>query len=116
MENRCRFALEVVEAVVKEIGAEKVRGVVCRELPFVPSMPLCFSNPVHFCVSAFFAGHVPLTASCRAHDSLLHFNGLPASASALQTGIRLSPFGGFLSAQDSNPVGSTSYLLEQLNK
>lgn len=25
VENRCRFALEVVEAVVKEIGAEKVR-------------------------------------------------------------------------------------------
>ncbi|KAI7840032.1 hypothetical protein COHA_006238 [Chlorella ohadii] len=55
VENRCRFALEVVEAVVKEIGAEK-------------------------------------------------------------TGIRLSPFGGFLSAQDSDPVGSISYLLEQLNK
>ncbi|PRW44569.1 12-oxophytodienoic acid reductase [Chlorella sorokiniana] len=55
VENRCRFALEVVDAVVKEIGAEK-------------------------------------------------------------TGIRLSPFGGFLSAQDSDPVGSVSYLLEQLNK
>ncbi len=35
---------------------------------------------------------------------------------APQTGIRLSPFGGFLSAQDSDPVGSISYLLEQLNK
>lgn len=34
----------------------------------------------------------------------------------VQTGIRLSPFGGFLSAQDSDPVGSISYLLEQLNK
>ena len=34
----------------------------------------------------------------------------------LQTGIRLSPFGGFLSANDSDPVGSTTYLLEQLNK
>ena len=29
VENRCRFALEVVDAVVKEIGAEKVSGRQC---------------------------------------------------------------------------------------
>jgi len=34
----------------------------------------------------------------------------------LQVGIRLSPFGGFLSASDSHPYALTTYLLEELNK
>lgn len=55
IENRCRFALEVVKAVADEIGAEK-------------------------------------------------------------TGIRLSPFGGFLDAFDHHPYASVVFLLEELNK
>jgi 12-oxophytodienoic acid reductase len=55
IENRCRFALEVVAAVVEEVGKDKV-------------------------------------------------------------GIRLSPFGGFLSATDAHPYALVSYLLEELNK
>ncbi|OVA08073.1 NADH:flavin oxidoreductase/NADH oxidase [Macleaya cordata] len=42
MENRCRFALEVVEAVVKEIGAHRV-GV--RLSPFADYMETGDSNP-----------------------------------------------------------------------
>lgn len=55
IENRCRFAIEVVKAVADEIGADKV-------------------------------------------------------------GIRLSPFGGFLSATDTHPYALITYLLEELNK
>ncbi|KAL4420266.1 hypothetical protein ABPG77_003445, partial [Micractinium sp. CCAP 211/92] len=55
IENRCRFALEVVKAVADEIGAEN-------------------------------------------------------------TGIRLSPFGGFLDAVESHPYAAVVYLLEELNK
>ncbi|KAJ0883497.1 putative 12-oxophytodienoate reductase [Helianthus annuus] len=42
LENRCRFALEVVEAVVKEIGADKV-GI--RLSPFADYMQSGDSNP-----------------------------------------------------------------------
>ncbi|KAJ4828179.1 12-oxophytodienoate reductase 2 [Turnera subulata] len=42
LENRCRFALEVVEAVVKEIGADKV-GI--RLSPFADYMESGDSNP-----------------------------------------------------------------------
>ncbi|KAI3959864.1 hypothetical protein MKW92_015199, partial [Papaver armeniacum] len=42
LENRCRFALEVVEAVVKEIGADKV-GI--RLSPFTDYMESGDSNP-----------------------------------------------------------------------
>lgn len=55
IENRCRFALEVMKAVCEEIGSKKA-------------------------------------------------------------GIRLSPFGGFLDAEDSHPYAITTYLLEELNK
>ena len=55
IENRCRFALEVVAAVAAEVGPARV-------------------------------------------------------------GIRLSPFGGFLSATDDHPYGLYAYLLEELNK
>eukprot|EP00887_Chlorella_sp_A99_P005008 scaffold4.g5008.t1 len=55
IENRCRFALEVVRAVVEEVGADRV-------------------------------------------------------------GLRLSPFGSFLSATDSHPYALTTYLLEELNE
>lgn len=55
IENRCRFALEVVKAVAGEIGANK-------------------------------------------------------------TGLRLSPFGGFLDVSDSHPYALTTYLLEELAK
>ena len=33
-----------------------------------------------------------------------------------RVGIRLSPFGGFLSAQDDDPVALISHLLTALNK
>lgn len=39
----------------------------------------------------------------------------PNCASRAQVGIRLSPFGGFLSAEDSHPYALTTYLLEELN-
>ena len=55
IENRCKFPLEVLDAVVKEIGAERV-------------------------------------------------------------GYRLSPFGGFLSAEDSKPYASVTYMIEEMNK
>jgi 12-oxophytodienoic acid reductase len=42
IENRCRFALEVVEAVVNEIGVDKV-GI--RLSPFIDHMESGDSNP-----------------------------------------------------------------------
>jgi 12-oxophytodienoic acid reductase len=42
LENRCRFALEIIEAIVNEIGAEKV-GI--RLSPFADHMESVDSNP-----------------------------------------------------------------------
>lgn len=67
VENRCRFALEVVDAVVKEIGAEKVSGR-CAGLRLWMA---CFGGPLWLVLE----GHPPATCN-------------------LQTGFRLAPFGG----------------------
>ena len=71
-------------------------------------------------------GHLPNTASLHVlpllacsrcpRFALEVVKAVTEEVGAHKVGIRLSPFGGFLSATDSHPYALTTYLLEELNK
>lgn len=72
----------------------------------------------HACTNARAPGWL---AACLCSSGIL--SASPPSVSlqpllppGVQTGIRLSPFGGFLDAVESHPYAAVVYLLEELNK
>ena len=86
----------------------------------IPLLPPCQGSseanlaPPCFARSAATGTGAALSAPTPPHRAVAPH--LPRRCASPQVGIRLSPFGGFLSASDSHPYAVTTYLLEELNK
>ena len=89
---------------------QRSAAVLCLRLPGGMTLPGHLPNTASLHV-------LPLLACSRCPRFALEVvKAVTEEVGAHKVGIRLSPFGGFLSATDSHPYALTTYLLEELNK